>query len=294
MGMRILLRAAVLASGIVAAATPSASAAPPLRDFGAPMRIASMGAGLVVVSDFSDGAVHLLRSDDRSIVHSFGIDGRAAGIAWARGRIFVGNEAKGCVEAYSPGGALLATFGEPGSVRLPNALVAVEAADRLFVLDAYAKAVKAYTLDGTYLGPVTAPGVLVNPSAMGFDPDRQQLLVSDFGAFSSSLFRGAQSYVVMLDLAGAERGRLNVSFSRPQGLAVDSHGRLFVVDSFLAQVHVLDAATGAQLGVLGEAGSGPGQLDLPLDVFCCAADESLLVTDSRNGRIAAFPSGGAP
>ncbi|HET9650725.1 MAG TPA: hypothetical protein VFP36_00970, partial [Usitatibacter sp.] len=257
MDRRTLVRNGAIALWIaVCTMSGLSAAAPPLRGMGAPTRIAAMGAGLMVVSDFSDGTVHLVRTSDRFVVHSFAIEGRPVGVAWARGRIFVGNEAAGRVEAYSAAGQLLAAYGERGSVALPNAIVAVEAADRLFVLDAKDRAVKAYTLDGTYLGALTAPGVLANPSAMGFDAARQLLLVSDFGAFSSSLFRGAQAYVVALDLEGNERGRLGVAFSRPQGVATHA-GRLFVVDSFLAQVHVLDAQTGAELGVLGEAGNGP-------------------------------------
>lgn len=289
MNLRKLLRVASVAVLAVAAAMPVASiAGPAAPQYASPARIAPMEGDLLLVSDFAEGAIRVVRRHDLTVMRSIAIDGQPVGVAWSRGRIYVGNETKGQVEAYTSGGKLVATFGEPGSIRLPNSIVVLEAAERLLVLDAYEKTIKVFSLDGTYLWPLTGPGVLTNPSAMGFDADRQLLLVSDFGAFSSSIYRKAQSYLQLVDLAGNKLQRFSLSFSRPQGAAVDGKGRLFVVDSFLAQVHVLDSANGTHLGVLGGFGSGPGQLDLPLDVLYSAIDGNLLVTDSRNRRITVF------
>ena len=287
------LATAVFLAASVLAPTQSA-AAPPVREYAAPARIAPMEGGLLLVSDFAEGLVHVVRASDLAIVRSIVIDGQPVGVAWSRGLILVGNETKGRVEAYNPGGQLVASYGEPGSIRLPNSIVVLEPAGKLLVLDAHEKAIKAFTLDGVYLGPLSPPGMLDNPSAMGFDASRGQVLVSDFGASTSSLFRKGQALVRVIDVEGVEIARFNLAFSRPQGLAADGKGRLYVVESFLAQVRILDAITGTELGVLGGFGSGPGELDLPLDVHYSPADGRLLVTDSRNGRIAAFSVGAAP
>ena len=293
--LRKLIQLAAMALFAAGVVIPLAStAAPPLRQYAAPTRIATMEGELLLVSDFAQGAVHMVRKKDLTVARSIAIEGQPVAVAWSRGRIFVGNETKGQVEAYNPGGKLVATFGEPGSIRLPNSIVILEPANKLLVLDAYEKTIKVFTLDGVYLYPLTSPGVLTNPSAMSFDPDRQLLLVSDFGAFSSSIFGKAQSYVQVVDLDGNKLQRFNLNFSRPQGSAVDGKGRLFVVDSFLAKIHILDAANGKELGVLGGFGSDPGQLKLPLDVLYLPTDGNLLVTDSGNGRIAVFPQGATP
>ena len=283
---RMAVAAAVLAAGTAAPGV----AAPPLREYGAPARIAPMDGNLFLVSDFAEGAVHIVRARDLGIVRSVAIEGNPVGIAWSRGRIYVGNETKGQVEAYALDGKRVASYGLPGSIRLPNSVVVLEDSGRLLVLDAYDKSIKAFAIDGDYLGTLTPPGVLANPSAMGYDASRGYLLVSDFGAFSSSLFRKGQAYVRLFDLGGAEVARFSLAFSRPQGLAVDGKGRLFVVESFLGQVRVLDANTGTELGILG----GQGMLDLPLDAVYCAGIDSLLVTDSRNGRIAVLAPGAMP
>ena len=293
MNLRKLIQLAAMALFTAGLVVPLLStAAPPLRQYATPTRIATMEGELLLVSDFDQGAVHMVRERDLAVVRSIPIDGQPVAVAWSRGRIFVGNETKGQVEAYNPGGKLVATFGEPGSIRLPNSIVVLESANKLLVLDVHEKTIKVFTLDGVYLYPLTAPGVLTNPSAMSFDADRQLLLVSDFGAFSSSLYRKAQSYVQVVDLDGNKLQRFSLNFSRPQGSAVDGKGRLFVVDSFLAQVHILDAANGTELGVIGGFGDGPGKLDLPLDVLYSPAEGTLLVTDSRNGRITVFNQGG--
>lgn len=291
-GVRRPVASTILA---IAAFLPlSPEAAPPLREYGAPTRIASMAEGLVVVSDFSEGMVHVVRRSDLAVVKTIDVDGQPVAVAWSRGRIYVGNETKGQVEAYNIGGQRVATYGVPGSIRLPNSIVVLEASDRLLVLDAYEKAIKAFTLDGVFLGTLTGPGAIGNPSAMSFDAGRQLLLVSDFGEFSSNMFRRAQARIRVLDLAGTETARIALKLSRPQGTAVDGRGHLFVVDSFLSRVHVLDASSGVELGIIGGLGGEAGQLDLPLDVHYSAMDDSILVTDSRNGRIAVFPLGVAP
>ena len=76
------------------------------------------------------------------------------------------------------------------------------------------------------------------------------------------------------------RGR----FVRPQSLAVDAQGRLHVADSYLNNVQILDADTGDYLGSYGAFGTGPGQLNLPLDILITSGGE-VAVANAENHRV---------
>jgi DNA-binding beta-propeller fold protein YncE len=261
----------------------------------APVRIAAMQDTRLLVSDFAAGAIHIIDHRSMAIERSFAVAGNPVAVAWGMDRIFVGNETEGRVEVYNPRGKLIGTMGVPGSIRLPNSIAVDGAGSRVFVLDAFEKVVKIFSIDGMLLGTLTAPGALSAPTAMTFDAARGLVLVSDFGAFADSTFSKQNARIHVFDLSGnllmqftgIVPGTTTRTFERPQGLALDAAGRLYVVDSYQSQVHVLDAASGVPLGKLGSFGSEPGQLSLPLDV--CAVGTALYVTDNGNRRIATFP-----
>ncbi len=259
-----------------------------------PVRIALMPGARLLVSDFRAEAVHVVRERDLAVQRTIGVDGNPVAVAWGAGRIFVGNETKGRVEAYNLGGRLLTTYGAPGSILLPNAVAIDPESSRVMVLDSFEKVVKVFALDGTFLYPLTQAGALENPSAMSFDAARRLLLVSDFGGFSDNMFKKPTASVRYFDLNGTEQIRFNGLSARPQGLSADGFGHLYVVDSYESQVQVLDAASGALLGLLGAPGTGPGALNLPLDVVYSPGTDKLYVTDNQNGRIASFDRWVAP
>ena len=259
-----------------------------------PVRIALMPGARLLVSDYRAEAVHVVDQRDLSVQRTMEVGGNPVAVAWGLGRIFVGNETKGRVEAYNLGGRLLTTYGAPGSILLPNAVAIDPESSRLMVLDSFEKVIKVFALDGTFLYPLTQAGALENPSAMSFDAARRLLLVSDFGTFSDNTFKKPTSSVRYFDLSGTEQIRFNAISARPQGLGVDGFGHLYVVDSYASQVQVLDAASGALLGMIGAPGTGPGALNLPLDVVYSPGTNKLYVTDNQNGRIASFDRWVAP
>ena len=80
----------------------------------------------------------------------------------------------------------------------------------------------------------------------------------------------------------------NYKFSRPQGLAVNEQGHVYVVDSVRGQVLVFDRDTQQGVTIIGSLGPGPGQLQLPLDIIIDGASKDLHVTSNRNRRIEVF------
>lgn len=264
-----------------------------------PTRVAPMQDARLLVSDYAAGAIHVMDVRTLTIERSFTIPGHPVAVAWALDRIFVGNEVSGQVEVYNARGKRIGTVGAPGSIRLPNSIAVDSATSRVFVLDAFEKTVKIFSVDGTLLGALTAPGALLAPTAMTFDAAGGRVLVSDFGAFSDSTFAKQSARIHVFDLSGNLLAQFTGitsagtrTFERPQGMTFDAGGRLYVVDSYNSEVHVLDSASGTPLGKLGGFGSQPGQLTLPLDA--CAVGTAVYVTDNGNRRISVFPQWVAP
>ena len=91
-------------------------------------------------------------------------------------------------------------------------------------------------------------------------------------------------------VAGNQSG--GYDFSRPQGLAVNSQGLIYLVDSFRGQVLVFDRETQLGVATLGEAGKGPGQLLLPLDILIEPNSNDVYITNNRNRRIEVYSGEG--
>ena len=73
---------------------------------------------------------------------------------------------------------------------------------------------------------------------------------------------------------------------RPQGIARDARGRIYMADTYLGKVQVFDP-NGASLGFIGGHEAGNGSVLLPSDVVIDGLGR-LLVTSYGTGRIVAF------
>ncbi|MFI4989718.1 MAG: hypothetical protein ACHQHO_02220 [Solirubrobacterales bacterium] len=95
------------------------------------------------------------------------------------------------------------------------------------------------------------------------------------------------SYATKFGETGTEAGKLK----NPWGVAVDSEGKLLVVDSANNRIEKFSAA-GAYVSSFGEAGSGNGQLKEPEGIALDASGH-IWVADTGNNRIEEFSSAGA-
>lgn len=264
-----------------------------------PVRLAVAGKGTLLVSDYRQKAVLVI--DDRSLAvrRRLAVTGRPLAVGWAAGRLYVGNETTGLVEVYNEGGKLLTRFGETGAV--PSDLAVDAGSGAVFVVDSAARLVRVYDGAGNilrFIGGPAADNRLYRPTGIVLDEAGQQVLVSDFGSPEA----GIAPRVMVYDYTGAFRrlipGTVNSGmlgstalFSRPQGMALDGRGHLYLVDSLLGQVLVLDLQSGALVKTIGSFGTAPGELQLPLDVIIDGDGADLLVTNNRSGRIERFYGG---
>jgi DNA-binding beta-propeller fold protein YncE len=221
------------------------------------------------------------------------------GVALLGRRLFVGNATKGTVEVYdAQGGELQRSFG-PGAVEHPSDLAVDEILGLVFAVDGATRQVKVFrvrgTLHATISGPGLAPEQLQTPIAVAVDPLRAEVYVSDYGVVGGhaavKIFDYNGTFIDEISGAGS-CGMLGCSggFSRPQGVAVDRQGKIYVADALLAQVLVYDRATLEQVEVLGSRDAG---LRLPLDV-ALGADGEVYVTSNRTHSVELLVSGGAP
>lgn len=274
----------------------------------APIRLTLTPWGDALVTDYGlERVVHLVPAEggETADAGGFAVRGKPSGIAWAGGLLFVGNDTTGSVEIHrlhrngrwQPHGRL----GRRGETPRPTDIATDELHRLVFVLAAGDKRVRVFNFQGEVLGSLSASGpetgLLVNPTAVALDPAALEVFVSDYG----DPWAGTPPSVRIFGYDGSYRGEISgeteqpgFSFSRPQGLAADRTGHLFLVDSLLGQVLVFDRATGLGLATLGSYGSGDGQLLLPLDVAVDPLTGDVLVTDNRNGRLVVFADPAAP
>ncbi len=155
--------------------------------------------------------------------------------------------------------------------------VAADGRGRVWVADPESHSVHIYDLAerrSHYLLRA-GPDLFLSPVGVAYDPDREYLYVSDSGL----------NKVFVFNNKGALLGQRQSpdGFSRPGGLALDSQGRLYVVDVLRGCVEIF-SPDGTHLGGLE---CGAGELNRPSNV---TVDQSgrVYVTDSLNFRIVVF------
>ncbi len=291
--LRVMVAAAVSVLGSVLGTRWAIAQASVLQS---PVRIALAPSGNLLVSDYLERAIVTLEQRTGEVVRAFPVAGRPLGIAWYRGRFYVGNEATARVEVYDRMGGFL--YALEGTIAQPNDIAVDNRRGVVFVTATQEGTVEVFDAHGAYLYAIPAVTTdearLVRPTGIALDREREQVIVSDFGDPAG----GREARVQIYDYAGnyvrgisGEAGTSEFQFSRPQGVAVDGAGRVFVVDSLLGQVLVFDGATGAGLKILGSFGTEPGQLFLPLDVALDAGSGDVFVTNNRLGRVEVFRGG---
>ncbi len=270
-----------------------------------PIRLAIARNGLLLVSDSRTRRIVKLNRGNLGVIGSFEVKGKPIAVAADGHKIYVGNTKTHRVEVYGKRGQLLYTLGGEGyEFQRPIDIAIDRARGHVFVVDGGAKLIEVFDVStdpvGTLLRTIPAggadPDVLTNPTAIAVDTTRQEVIVSDYGQLGVGSAR-----VQIFDYAGnhlksisGKAGMMGKRFSRPQGLAVDCQGHIFLVDCFIGRVLVLNRNTGRTVKSLGTYGrSGAlGEMALPLDVVVDPRTKDVFVTNNRLGRIEVFVKGG--
>ena len=284
-----------LGSGLIGQATPSLQAQETLQS---PVRLALHPSGRLLVTDRRLAGVVDWDAERSRVVGFFETPGRPVGVAWAWGKVYIGNDSSGAVEVYTSGGKFVTTLGQVGQVRRPSDIAVDTRQGLIFVTDAKLGRVVVYNHKGQLVRMLPAPGAppLNVPTGIALDMERGEVLVSDFG---DAGWFSMDAWVRIYDYEGNYREGISgrkagiYGFSRPEGLAVNRLGQIYLVDSLRSQVLVFDRTTLAGIATIGEAGTGNGQLLLPVDVVISDKTDDLFVTNHRHGTVTVFKGMGA-
>lgn len=275
------------------------------QEFPSPVRIAEMPTGNLVIADSRRQALVIWNPQSGSVVRTVEAPGRPVSVAFGWGYFFVGNELTQSVDMLEPNRGKLRSIlgGKKFHVQRPSDIALDIDNDLVFVTDSATAAVLVFDRrSGNLLRSLPADGQppLYRPTGLTLDPARGEVLVSDFGDrnnpdASINIYDYDGIFKASID-GSAGCGSFGCSnpyvFSRPQGLAVNSQGLIYVVDSLLSTVLVFDRESHNGVATIGVKGRGADQLWLPLDLVIGSATNDLHVTNNRNRRLETYPGKG--
>jgi len=294
-GLRVITIAICAASALAVPATGRAQQ----EYFPSPVRIALGSKGELLVADSRSQLVVSMYPGKGRKPTTVDVPGRPVSVAAGWGRLYVGNERTQTVDVVDGRGRLLFTLGGDGfHIPRPSDIAVDRAARLVFVSDTANARVLVFDPDGALLRTIPAAGQqpLAAPTGLYVDPVRGEVLVSDFEAAGNWFMKAGG--VLIYDYDGNFRAMIRgdqaggYDFARPQGLAVNSQGLVYLVDSFRGQVLIFDRNTLQGVSTLGTSGKEPGELLLPLDIVIDDGTNDVYVTNNRNQRIERYAGKG--
>ena len=267
--------------------------------FPSPVRIAQGEKGEILVADSRTQAIISWRPGKRGKASTISVPGRPVSVAAGWKKFFVGNERTQTVDVLNKKGRLLYTLGgDDFYIARPSDIALDIDKDLVFVTDPIDARVLVFDQAGALLQTIPAAGQkeLKAPTGIFVDTVRGEILVSDFEA-AGNYFSPAGGVLIydyqgnhLATVAGNQPG--GYDFARPQGIAVNEQGLIYLVDSFRGQVLIFDRETQLGVATLGEAGKEPGRLSLPLDIIIDPDSNDVYITNNRNQRIEVFAGEG--
>ncbi|MEM7828314.1 MAG: CFI-box-CTERM domain-containing protein, partial [Candidatus Aenigmatarchaeota archaeon] len=241
---------------------------------GKPVRLAIDERDNVYVSDTALKRVHKfdIRGNPSGHIDRFII--KPLSVAPSRdGRIFEGDLGDGSLRLYTGSGNFIKSINIWGPVEHAGGAAFYDDMGFLYVSDSKNHRVLIFDMlrDGMLFGEFggfgSEPGQFDFPTDITVDPASGEILICDVGNGRVQVFDYLGNFRAVI---GRKGGGYETSVSddeliRPQGVAVDRKGRIYIADTFLSVVKVFDRY-GEFLKKIGSYGNGEGQFNLPTDV----------------------------
>ncbi len=190
----------------------------------------------------------------------------------------------GRIQKFSPDGRYLLSWQMPQTDLGKAKGMGLDPDGNILILEPHYQRVNHFRPDGHLVRQWgvkgTNVGQFILPRAIAADA-RGRYWVSEYTLVDRlQLFAGTNFQCLLsVGQAGSEPGQ----FNRPEGLAVDGPGHVYVADSCNHRIQVFDSA-GRFLRRYGRAGAGPGDLSYPYDIRVDAAGRQF-VCEFGNSRI---------
>lgn len=195
------------------------------------------------------------------------------------------------VQVFRPDGTFLTGWATPfGPLGNPRGLD-VDKSGKIYVADTHNSQVLVYSPEGKLLrkwGKTgKGPGEFVSVTDVTVAPNGN-IWTCEYGSYNDRIQEFTPEGKHLLTYGSFGNG--NEQLSRPQGIAVDREGLLYVADAVNHRVQVL-SPEGKRLRTIGGTGAKKGQLRYPYDV---AFDryERLYVAEFGNCRVSVFTKDG--
>jgi len=233
----------------------------------------------VLVFDKQAGKLRLWRaaSKNESLKTPIGI---AIG---GQGGVFIADADLGVIVHLSQDGKPIKQFGKQELIR-PTGIARDPSSGLLYVSDTQQHDIKVYNVAGELQDVIGKKGRETSqfngPTYLAFFDEK--LFVTDTLNSRVQIFSAKGDFI----RAFGKRGRYVGNLPRPKGVAVDSGGRVYVVESYYDYLLVYDEY-GKQLLPIGGSGSGIGQFSLPTGVWT-DSDNNVYVADMLNSRVMIF------
>lgn len=221
------------------------------------------------------------------LTNEFAVQGSPLAVAaMDSGEILVGDTMYQRIDKYSASGEFMETI--CGNIKMPGDIALYKKGNKLYVTDGKDNSVKECFLEPNSFGPEAivfiagfGAGDSFNfPSGIAVDENNDQVLVSDFMKQRIVIFSVNGTFLKTIEKQSYP------PLKRPQGISLDAQGNIYVTDVIRNFVMVFDSAGEYQTSI-GEYGSGPGQLRIPMDVII-TPDDRILVTNGLNKRIEVY------